>query len=241
MQLLLTLTADQAALPIAYNHLIHGLIYHLLDEEKALASSLHETPRTRTYKGFTFGRLNGAYIIQGTSIIFHGPVQLEIRCIDPQVIRTLADRLFTMKQLHLGSAQFELTTLTWKDDHITQGEADFFVQAPGVVAYITTEDKKTDFFSPDDPRFLPALLRNAERKWRQYHGPEGFLLSIEPLAKPLPRRYSTRFKETYITAWTRAFRLRGNPEVIDMLYQIGLGAKNPEGFGMLDRISKIEE
>lgn len=234
MQLLLTLTADQAALPIAYNHLIHGLIYHLLEEEQELASPLHETPRTRTYKGFTFSRLCGTYTIQGASIIFHGPVHLEIRCVDPQVIRILAARLLTMKQLRLGSAQFDLTTCTWKDEHITQNEADFIVRAPGVVAYITGEDKKTVFYAPDDPRFLPALLRNAERKWQQYHGdPESFSLTIEPLSKPLPRRISTRFKQTYITAWTGAYRLRGNPEVIDMLYQIGLGAKNSEGFGML--------
>ncbi len=47
--------------------------------------------QSRVYKDFTFGRLNGDYTVQERRITFTDSVQLEIRSIHEELIRTLSD------------------------------------------------------------------------------------------------------------------------------------------------------
>ena len=44
----------------------------------------------------------------------------------------------------------------------------------------------------------------------------------------------TRYQGILIIAWYGTYRLSGECKYLDFLYQIGLGAKNAKGFGMLE-------
>ena len=59
-----------------------------------------------------------------------------------------------------------------------------------------------------------------------------FCFEIMPVEHRPQRRVFTTFKTSYITGWMGYYQMRGKPEVLDMLYQTGIGAKNSEGFGM---------
>ena len=87
---------------------------------------------------------------------------------------------------------------------------------------------------PNAPRFYEALVNNARKKWRFYRGEAPFELTVEPRFHGLPTKEFSTFKRTFITGWYGDYRLEGTPEVLDMLYQTGLGAKNSEGFGMFE-------
>lgn len=233
MQLHITLKSRHESLPISYQALIHGLIYHLLQENQQLADIHNVSNQARVYKGFTFGRLNGSYTLQERRITFDDIVQLEIRSIHEKLIRTLSDGLRSQQQIRLGSATFDILSVKEEDFHLHADRAEIIICSP-IVAYITHEQKKTVYLSPDDPRFFNALVRNAERKWHQFFGDAPFALTIKPCFEHLPPKVFTHFKQTYITGWTGRYLLEGTPEIIDMLYQVGLGSKNSEGFGMFD-------
>ena len=47
----------------------------------------------------------------------------------------------------------------------------------------------------------------------------------------------TLYKTTRITGWHGRFRLSGSPEMLDLLFHSGLGAKNSQGFGMFAPVS----
>lgn len=233
MQLHITLKSRGESLPISYQVLIHGLIYHLLQENQQLADTHNASNQARVYKGFTFGRLNGSYAIQERRITFADTVQLEIRSIHEKLIRTLSEGLRSQQQIRLGSAAFDVLSVKEENVQLHAERAEIIMSSP-IVAYITQEQKKTVYLSPDDPRFFSLLTRNAERKWRQFFGDAPFVLTIKPCFEHLPPKVFTHFKQTYITGWTGRYLLEGTPEAIDMLYQMGLGAKNSEGFGMFD-------
>jgi len=233
MQLHVTLKSRGESLPISYQALIHGWIYHLLQENEHTTDLHNAANQSRVYKGFTFGRLNGSYTVQERRITFADTVQLEIRSIHEKLIRTLSDGLRSQQQIRLGSAAFDVLSVKEEDVHLHTERAEIIMSSP-VVAYITQEQKKTVYLSPDDPRFFSLLIRNAERKWHQFFGDTPFELTVKPCFEHLPPKVFTHFKQTYITGWTGRYLLEGTPEAIDMLYQAGLGAKNPEGFGMFD-------
>jgi CRISPR-associated endoribonuclease Cas6 len=45
-------------------------------------------------------------------------------------------------------------------------------------------------------------------------------------------KYVTRYKDFYMSGWNGDYILRGKRKYLDFLYQVGLGGKNAQGFGM---------
>lgn len=234
MQMHLTLSGSQTILPLSYQTLVHGAIYHALTKESGYGSQLHNTQPGadhRTFKGFCFGALTGPYTIMNGKIMFHNQIQLDIRSIDPYFILSLASAWPVGSDIRLADQQLRIVSGEITDTHITQRQINVSMLSP-VAVYRTLDNGKTEFYAPDDPRFYTALVHNAQRKWQTFYDDDSFDFSITPLFSGLPKRVFTVFKKTYITGWKGEYRLRGDPAVLDMLYQVGLGVKNSEGFGM---------
>lgn len=234
MQLYLSLSGDQTILPFSYQSLVHGAIYHALAGDADFAARLHNArpgEAGRAFKGFHFSPLTGPYTVLNGKLLFHETLRLEIRSIDPHFIQALAKAWPVGGSVLLGDQRVRVTACEIRDRHVTEPEIDISMLSP-VAVYQTLDTGKTVFFAPDEPRFYEAVTRNAERKWHTFAGEAPFDFSITPLFSGLPKRVFTVFKKTYITGWKGEYRLRGDPAVLDMLYQVGLGVKNSEGFGM---------
>lgn len=237
MQLFLSLRGQDVALPMAYRPLIQGMIYRALAEHDSpeLAAMLHDVGYAgdgRAFKLFTFGPLNGPYIPMGREIRFQNWMRLEIRSPQPDFIRRLA-RCFPEKGiLRLGDNELQVSSAKLRYAHSIGACARVEMVSP-LIAYITDPDRHTNFLAPDDDAFYRAIVRNAERKWAAFRGSSAPIqLEVAPLPGQSWRREVTSFKGTYLTGWYGCFELRGAPEVLDFLYQAGLGAKNSQGFGM---------
>ena len=240
MQLFVTFRGQEIVLPMSYRHILQGVIYHTLEytEGHASATQLHDEgyrSDDRTFKLFTFGLLKGSYTIHDKYIVFHDTVQWEIRSIDEQLIRQLAGGLIVGSKQSLGKNEVEIVAVRIADEHIDRPAAIIAMQSP-IVAYRTLEDNRTVFHSPEEQAFYAAIIRNAQRKWQSWYPNEPFELDIRPLLQQKFRKEATRFKQTFITAWYGCFDLSGLPEVLDFVYQTGLGAKSSQGFGMFTAV-----
>ncbi|MGN0794971.1 MAG: CRISPR-associated endoribonuclease Cas6 [Aristaeellaceae bacterium] len=241
MQLHMVLTAPKIILPVSYRHLIHGMIYRALSVDAKLSGRLHNRGYAggkRVFKHFTFGQLEGRYRVQEGWIIFTGKAALEIRSSDAELMELLAQQLFAGRRIWLGENSMEIANSTMTDWHLLVPDTEIRMRSPAV-AHITLSDGHTRFFSPDEGAYYTALVRNAERKWSSFGGTkERFALQITPKGNEVYKKQITRFKHTCITGWQGHFRLSGMPEVVDMLYQLGLGEKSSQGFGMFDAVEK---
>lgn len=235
MQLFLSIKADTINLPIAYRTIQHGLLYRALSTDSEFATQLHNEGRLtedRSYKHFTFSPFRGNYVIQNKRIIFQQACSMEIRSTDPHFIETLAQAFADESIIQLGSQYATISRCIVSDQHIATSQAVIQTLSP-VVVYHTLPDGHTVFLSPEDAAFCASLVHNAQRKWRSLGNADSdFALTITPLHNQKFRKVPTSFKTTYITGWHGRFQLEGNPKVLDMLYQIGLGAKSSQGFGM---------
>lgn len=236
MQLHLTMKGTDITLPIAYRSILQGMIYHSLTSDRAYSDFLHDQGRLdekRRYKGFTFSPLKGTYRIKGKYICFPGTASFEIRSADDRLIALLAEALSVGKSVSLGKNSAELIQSRATDYRLLVPAAGIKMISP-MVAYYTEADGTTRYLSPHDPEYLHAIKLNARRKWNSFSNPGEFLLDIEPIKEFPVSKEVTSFKQTYITAWYGAYRMSGTPEVMDFLYQTGLGAKSSQGFGMFD-------
>lgn len=232
MQLHLTFTGEGLNLPISYQSILQGMIYRgLYRADPAFSADLHEKGRAQSVdlpKLFVFGRLQGPYRIRGQNILFPKAVGLEIRSCDKQMICTLAAGLTVGESLPLGHNEVLLTECRIEDYRVETERISVRTASPFAVH--TTYEARKIF---DEQQMRHKLLQNAREKWcATGHDPAQFALEIQWDAPPTP--IHAVFKEIGIDAWNAAMTLTGSQEVLDLLYNTGLGAKNSQGFGLLD-------
>ena len=110
-----------------------------------------------------------------------------------------------------------------------------------VTVYSTNENGKTCFYGPDDSNFQRLINKNAEHKWISIYGtkPPG-TVSVDA-DKVLSRdKVVTTYKGIYITGWMGQYSIAGPAEMLNFLYNTGVGAKSSQGFGMFTVLDKDE-
>lgn len=236
MQLHLQLTGS-FSLPLNYRHYVQSMIYDTLRSDPEYAAALHagsDPAQSRRFKFFTFSQLEGSYRIADHRIHFSDGANLEIRSIHEELLMKLLRSLTPGRQLRLGSATPCVAQATLTNTGICCDTVLVRTRSP-IVAYITHPDGHTRFFSPEEPEFCALVIANARHKWCTLHSDDApFDFHIAPVEGSRFRKQVTTYKSTRITAWDGRFLLRGDPQVLDLLYHTGLGVKSSQGFGMFD-------
>lgn len=238
MQLHITLRGGETTLPIAYRHIQQAMIYQAVrTQDSEQAEHLHNTghqAENRRFKLFTFGPLLGNYTVNGGVITFRGEIRFEVRSADPYLLRTLLIAWKPGTIVRLGRNELAVVDCWLENNVITERHIRVKTIAP-IVSYITCEDGRTVFYSPEEDEFCSMLRTNTERKWLSFTGesdvPE--FRCVPMLDRPI-RKQVTKFKDTRINAWHGSFELSGDVRILNLLYHTGLGAKSSQGFGMFD-------
>lgn len=229
------------SLPRHYNEHIQGFIYRHLDAQ--LARRLHEEGQLdpqgkRRLKLFTFSRLMGKWRLEGGRIVFSGPVRLVIASPMNDFLESLVTHLMRKQSLELNGGQLELISIEveppieWRRPLLVQ------TLSP-ITVYSTVRTfegrQKTYYYTPWEKEFEELLLLNLQRKIRTW---QGFEVEVEGTIQPFrvsPRdEHVIKYKGTVIKGWTGVYRLDLPPDLLEMAYQAGLGAKNSQGFGCVE-------
>ena len=238
MQITIQFIKEELSLPIAVNETIQGLLYKALSEDFSYSTKIHESGRRfdgRKYKLFTFGEPKGKYEIRGGNIVYLEGMRLSVRSVDPYFIQLLFSYFTKRNQVHIGKNIVQVGEIKLSDDRIFENRIVIRTLSP-ITAYVTDENGYTVYFTPEDQNFYDGIVANARRKWSSVYGDDkAFSLKISRAENAKYIKRATRFKSTFITAWHGTFILEGAPQVLDFLYQSGLGSKNSQGFGMFER------
>lgn len=231
MQLHIDFSTDLLNLPIAYNSILQGFIYHTLETaDPAYSDAVHNKGREKSLnesKDFTFGRLTGSYDIRGREIIFPQRASLEIRSADERFIQKLLLGLSEGEWVKLGTNAAKIESLRAENRIITRSSLAAYCLSPFTFRAPFSE---CNIFDASLAR--KKLLDNAFRKWTQAgHDEADFALDIE-FTGAEPKKSQVVFKTISIIAWDTPFILRGNAPVLDFLYNTGVGKSNSQGFGM---------
>lgn len=102
--------------------------------------------------------------------------------------------------------------------------------------------RKTYYYSPFEEEFSVLIKENLRKKYKVVFGnTNGFDFSIKP-RRVLPQdqkiiiynRNRTN-KGTVIKAWMGFYELSGSKKALELAYDVGLGAKNSQGFGCWEK------
>lgn len=239
-------SSENVALPIEYNYLVQSAIYQQI-EQPALRSFLHEQGfelGKRKFKLFTFSRLMGKARIdpQRGCMLFSFPIKLAICSPLALILQEIAAGILKQGYVQLGKEVLHVEQVTVVDQIVEKNDVAVRMLSP-LTVYSTLVDSGrsyTHYYSPFEPRFQELIRSNLVKKYLLVFGKhveeEGF--SIEPLDVGERDFKVVKYKGTVIKGWMGSYRLRGNPGLLKMALDAGLGSKNSQGFGCCELVDE---
>jgi len=232
-----------AILPVNYNELIQGFIYHYLDEY--LAAQLHEEglkdPESkRSFKFFTFSRLIPLEKpkIEKSQIFFSSPIILIIGSPLKEFIQSMANHLIKAEIIKLGNETFLIESIAVEAS--PPHRENVLVRALSPITVYSTltapnGKKKTYYYSPFEEEFETLIIENLNKKYRALTGEEAsFSGSIKPFKVSSRNQRIVLYKGTVIKGWDGVYELSLPPELFYLAFEAGLGSKNSQGFGCIE-------
>ncbi len=229
------------AVPVHYGTLLQGLIYRQM-QNPVLRSYLHEhgfTLEKRRFKLFTFSRLMGRAVRfdrSGGIIVFTPPLRLVICSPIPFILQELGTGFLRQGCIRLGAAQLEVKEMATASPRVNSSSIRVRMLSP-VVMYSTAKSESgrsyTYYYSPFEPRFVELIGANLAKKHLLIYGrlAETGGFSIRPAEVREKDLKITRYKDTIIKGWMGEYHLSGDPELLQVALDAGLGAKNSQGYG----------
>lgn len=233
-------------LPVQYNHIVQGFLYNNLPDS-SYREFMHQDGYAvgkRRFKLFTYSRLLGEYSLgaQG-SITFRPPVKLVVSSPLENFIEELTESLNKQRSVFLGRNSMEVKSVYTLNSQLFNERVAIRMLSP-MVAYTTSLQngrKKTHYYSPWSEKFQDLVRRNLLQKYYILHNTK--LEDDDLQVMPQEQRESDctkilNFKGTVIKAYSGRYVLQGNPELIKVAYETGLGSKNSQGFGCWEPVHK---
>ena len=246
-------------LPIHYGQLIQGMVYNHLDSN--LAHWLHgEAYRTatRTYKMFTFSRLEGLNLhptIKNSQISFKGKVTFKLSSINGDILSSLAEHLLRERRIRLRNHSCEVKGVEIIPKPRIDASKPILVRALSpITTYTTYSDdngkNRTHYYSPFEADWSDRLLRNLLRKaealgWEDSGKelletgniqPENVSEKDEKVIT-YTKKIKGNIQKTDIKAWMGTYSMSLPEPYFWLTYDVGLGSKNAQGFGMIEVIN----
>jgi CRISPR-associated endoribonuclease Cas6 len=236
--------AEGLILPVHYNHLVQAMLYASLAPERAAA--LHDEGHvlgSRHFRLFTFSRLFGTFQRRGETLHFRGPVALHVASPFADLVSNLAHTWARNGQIVLGRAPLVLEELVVPPQPELAETITVETLSPITVyrTLVALSGKKTYYYAPFEADFALLCTENLCKKYAIVQGEPAlaeWAVQITPLGVGRANQVILRYKGTVIKGWTGRYRLAGPPSLLSLALDAGLGAKNSQGFGMLQLLAQ---
>lgn len=235
--------SEDVRVPLHYNKAVQGLIYTMIRPE---LPNLHDEGYTaggRRIRLFVFSRLLGRVKeIKNGNITFQAPVAFKVASPDTHFIEVLAENLLHTPIINLAGVNMALSTLAVQPlADFTSGYARFRAISPVTVySTLATPDgrKKTYYYHPAEKEFSQQLKVNLARKAEilGLSSDYAYEINIKSIRVKNSDQKIVYFKDTVIKGWLGIYELEGDPRMLNIAFDCGIGAKNSQGFGMLECI-----
>jgi len=242
MQLIVTFTAPGVvSIPVHHGHLLQALIYNQMDNP-TIRHYLHEHGfllGKRHFKLFTFSRLQGrelTYEKESKRLIFTPPLRLVICSPLDFLLQELGTGFLRQGKVRIGEAVLEVQNMSVDAQQVLSTFIRVCMLSP-LVVYSTLEkeggDRYVYYYTPFEERFSQLVGDNLKKKYLIVHGnsPYSLNFNIRPLRVREKDFKVTYFKDTIVKGWMGDYELEGEPKLLQLALDAGLGSKNSQGYG----------
>jgi len=237
---------DKVEVPVHYNKALQGLIYSQLRDRIPTIHHNGWESKGRAFRMFVYSRLLGQIEkIRQQHIHFLAPIRFSVASPSTELIEALADGFLKAPNLRLVDKVLDLEKLSvYKTPDLSGGHILCRALSPVTVySTVTTAEgrKKTYYYHPAEAEFKTQVENNLRKKAEAL----GILGSTEKAIRLECVRTQARdqkvvfYDRTVIKGWMGTFELSGDPTMLALALDAGIGAKNSQGFGMLQVIRQL--
>lgn len=233
---------NRITLPLHYNKAVQGLIYRQISE---YMPELHDNGYVidkRVFRLFVFSRVQGAVAeLRNGRITFKPPVTIKVSSTDSCFLELLGNRLLKARQVSLDGCSLLVDTVAIRrNPDFSSGIAKVKAISPITVYSTMTSavgSKKTYYYHPREREFAEQIKNNLLKKAAilGLHYEDG-PFSIEPVHIRNTDLKVVYYDNFIIKGWLGMYVLKGIPQLLEIAYDTGIGAKNPQGFGMIETV-----
>lgn len=250
-------------IPEQYNSPVAGFIYnHLPEDGAATLHNEGYTGAPEHLRGFVFSKMHGRFKRRDGTLSFapprgqkRGSATFYISSVEAAMLAELWSRLFPVadkkpEKTHLGGRVCEVAEVfevpgPLLPDSSPAGGVTARALSP-VVSQVPASKRersegRTRYYEPGDGSYEAALLSNLEFKARVLnwcggsYGPEPEGGRRIEVTEGTARSRGVMIKGYFLViGYTGEFQLRLPPALLELAYLTGLGARNAQGFGMVD-------
>lgn len=216
-------------LPLNYREMVQAILYKAMPRDVAAQAHI-QIKGHRKMQAFTFSRLLGKSNIRMADKSIHfQDLYFYVSCWDEAVAHHMKNHLKEGILIYTERYCVDVEEVEEKK----QGQV-IRMLSPVTVRQTDRETGKTHYFEPNTPAFSQAVYQNLKRKYlhfykEEYDGP--FAIVAEPLSI---KSTNAKFENLYIKAYMGRFHLVVDEKAFDLLYRVGIGEKNAQGFGMFE-------
>ncbi len=223
-------------LPIHYNEILQAFFYRSLPGE--LAEFLHEIGffyNNRKFKLFTFSKIFSRKLKHTEkNIVFSSPITVYLSSVINYLGTKWGENLIMNEDIKLGENKLQLQSIQVLKPPVISEKVIIKTLSP-IAVYRTVEEngKKTQYYFPENLEFQKLIKENVRKKYHLITGKklDNFIFEIKPAGKT--RIVPLKYKNFFIKASEGTFQIHTRPEILKTIYDAGLGAKNSQGFGMI--------
>jgi CRISPR-associated endoribonuclease Cas6 len=249
MRLEVTLAAPDdnvIRLPLHYNKAVQGLIYHLIGDYMPDLHDKGYVMQGRVFRLFVFSRILGE--IKGRSgeaILFGSPIKIKISSLIPSFLELMGNRFLQAQGLSLHTCQLKVNSVSIKKNPDFSAGAIIVRSLSPITVYSTLAAgdgrKKTYYYHPREKEFAEQITGNIFKKAMLLGiSTDGAVFQIEPYKIGSSDRKTMYYNNFVITGWMGQYKITtSDPELFSVAYDAGLGAKNSQGFGMIEKVVDI--
>ncbi len=242
LRLVLNANEDFISLPLHHNKIIQAMLYRNLPPQ--IGKFLHDIGffyEKRRFKLFTFSKIISKKfkIISSKDgkkfVKYKTPITLYISSALGDIANTWGERFLKVPEIKLGKNSMFLEEIEVLTKPSFKEEMTIRTLSP-ITAYRTFENGKKyyKYYSPEEPEFNELIKENLRKKYKVLTNDdlEEFPLDLEPVKNV--RKIILKYKDFPIEAYEGIFKIKTDPEKFKIIYDAGLGAKNSQGFGMIE-------
>lgn len=238
------------SIPINYQYQLSSAIYNLLQKaDQEYARDLHQKGYefgSKKFKLFTFSSLfPDFYKIRGKQMmILPGKISFYIGSLKNEFIMNFASGIFSNHILRIGRAKFLISQVEAIPTPKFSTTRKFKCLSP-IVA--TTKQEINGVIKPrdcqlEDKRYVENIIQNLKTKYELiYDKPLSNVdLKIsfkEEDIEKYKRGKLICYKNIFIKGFLCPFEASGSPELMEIMWEVGVGEKNSGGFGMVEIIN----
>lgn len=188
---------------------------------------------------FVFSNLFGKYKINDRFMVFEDSITFYVSSYSEEFLKEIYDFYMGNEKVILNNQFIQLVSIKFMNLEYFTGEKQIVIHTLSPIVTYTTTDRYVDYFKPSDAEFNVLCMNNLLDKYRALDiKQDAISFNVEKVM--YEKKRLVKFKNTFYVGYLSEMIVKTNFETLSLLYDTGISAKGPAGFGMIE-VKKSEE